>query len=178
MIGPLLHFEVDEEDVLVSLYALLTATSGPSLGMYLETVVEEWLESRARQRFESEGDAASGQWEQLLFPETHEFRRSQGFPPAHPINRRTGALMNWVTTAGGTTTVFSAGSGAILSWPDMPSNAETMEKLRTAQTGKGDPYTPRRPVLAIDAIDMSFALDSLEKWIIAAVENPSGTWRL
>ena len=176
MITPNIHFEVLDDDAVVALYALLTATSGAILGLFLETAVESWLETRAAQRFASEGDSASGKWEQLLFPETHEWRESQGFPPAHPINRRTGELMQWVVTAGGTTSVFSAGSGAILSWPEMPTDATLQEKLRTAQRGKGDPYTPARPVVAMDAADLAFTLEALEKWIINAVENPSGSW--
>ena len=176
--GPLVQFEVMDEDVIVALYALLSATSSVSMALFLEGVMEEHFEQRAQARFASEGDQASGQWEELLFPETHDFRVEQGFPPAHPINRRTGELFRWVTQGGGDVAPFGGSSvpGAILSWPKMPNDPETREKLHTAQAGKSDPYTPPRPVVAMDQIDLAFALSALEKWIIFSVENPSGLW--
>lgn len=172
MVAPNLHFEVLEEDVLVALAAMSRAVGAASLTLFLETVLEEWFEVRAERRFQTEGDAASGKWEELLFPETHNFRESQGFPPDHPINRRTGELQNWVTNAGGTATPFGSGDGAILTWPELPTEDELRTKYDTAQRGKPNPYTPPRPVVAMDLIDLDFALEALEKWIVNMVEQP------
>lgn len=172
MVAPNLHFEVLEEDVLAALAAMARATGSASLAMFLETVMEEWFEMRAARRFATEGDSASGKWEELLFPETHDIREAKGFPRAHPINRRTGELQDWVLTAGGTVSPFGSGDGAILTWPDLPTSDELRTKYDTAQRGKPNPYTPPRPVVAMDMVDLERALDALEKWIVHMVESP------
>lgn len=134
--------------------------SPPALAGFLKSHVEPILEKRAAQRFASEGDAASGKWA-ALSPVTEHFRQTSGFPPSHPINRRTGELEDYITGAGGD--AMPLGLGAELVWPKPPAGL-VARKIKRAQVG--DKRTPARPVMAVDEEDMVATQTALALWIV------------
>lgn len=129
------------------------------LGAWLKNDVAEWFQTRARARFDSEGDTASGRWQPLTFS-TRQIRKSKGFSPSHPINQRTRALYAFVTNSKGD---FSPTlDGGTLLWPGAVTGArETERKFEVAQQGTDDnpmfanaAPTPARPVVAWDETDL------------------------
>jgi len=147
----------------VRLLTRLEVTLGPvGLTAFAKTVMTPYMRERARARFANEGDDAVGQWMPLQ-EATWNFREEQGFPPDHPINKRTGRLEAYIT--GGGVGVTPTPDGALLTFPDQPPTGETARKLETAQYGKNDPYTPSRPVLGISEVDVAFAVTALADFI-------------
>lgn len=119
---------------------------------FLAGQVTPYLKGRARSRFANEGDEVSGPWAPLS-PVTAQIRSGLGYPPEHPINRRTGQLERWVTeSAPG---IIYTPIVAQLTYPGNPPTGTTKEKVTLAQTGqapKGRSTSPR-PVLGLDMTD-------------------------
>lgn len=126
---------------------------GPvGMSFFLAGQVTPYLKGRAKNRFANEGDEVSGPWASLS-PVTAHIRSSLGYPPEHPINRRSGALERWVTESA--PLVIYTPILSELTYPGNPPTGKLHEKVTTAQTGqvkKGSPTVPR-PVLGIDATD-------------------------
>lgn len=133
-----------------------------ALAGFLKTTMEPYLRQRAQQRFASEGDEASGKWSPLS-PATENIRSSSGFAPAHPINHRTGELERYITGASGN--IQSAPGGIELVWPGTAPTGELYDKVSTAQSGRPDPVTVPRPVLAISATDVNQYMTVLAYYI-------------
>lgn len=134
--------------------------SPASLAAFNAGPVVEYLQERAAERFEQEGDAASGKW-RPLHPATISRRTSEGYTPIR-INARTGAMKAWVLGARGT--VVPSEQATTLRWPGKPPG-ELNTKLRTAQFGKKKPSTVARPVIALDEVDVFTVRFMLEKWV-------------
>lgn len=152
----------DTTAVQAALLRLEIALAPPGLAHFLGTMVEPYLQTRAINRFASEGDDVSGRWAPLA-PFTENIRRSQGYGAAHPINRRTGKLENYITNTPGTIT--TGGDVSRLKFPGATPTGELRDKVRVAQVGdpgtKGSPMTPARPVLGMNATDLEAILVGL-----------------
>jgi hypothetical protein len=143
--------DVESEHVLLTLARLEVLISPLGLQVFLDTEVDPYIRARVEARFWAEGDDAVGRWAPLK-PATEQFRREMGFPPSHPINVRTGDLMDYITQAD--PSIVPMGSGAIFNFPDsLPTDSEVDLAYRTAQLGRSDPSTVPRPVLGLGRKD-------------------------
>lgn len=137
-----------------------------ALMVFLDTTIDPYLRGRARQRFASEGDAASGKWAPLA-EATQNIRDSQGYGATGPINHRTGALENYILNTDGT--VQNIGIGAQLTLPGPTNDPLLASKFKTAQQGKKKPQTPARPVLALDLTDFTVINGSLLTYVLTGI---------
>lgn len=158
-----LDFELvgDEQSVQLMLERLDTALSPIGMALWMGAVVGPWLRERAQGRFAEEGDDVTGKWKPLA-PATQQIRSAGEWPvgPAHPINKRTSELENYIT--GSDATVVSHTMGSSLTYPGKQTRKKSVvEKVRTAQKGKTNPRTPARPVLGMNERDLTFVLSSL-----------------
>jgi hypothetical protein len=129
---------------------------------FLKTVVDPFIRNRIQERFAGEGDDVSGNWHPLSVA-TQQIRASYGFPPAHPINVRTGKLASWLV--GSSSDVKQFGIGASLQHPPPGSDAILAKKLATAQSGSSQPPTAPRPVIGVNENDLLFVTSSLVAWL-------------
>lgn len=170
-------FDVEGADEIADRYDdLAYRTTGPAMADWMQRVVAPFLQTRATRRFASEGDDASGKWEQLAIA-TRLIRRNMGFPPAHPINVRTGDLRDFVIN---TENIASTAQTATLQKPGKTGTSRlTEQKLRVAQRGglppragktrgKAGPNRPAppRPVAAINRTDEDFIFNRLVAWML------------
>lgn len=155
--------QVDRKTAGLALEKLERFLSDAWLAFFLETEVEQYIKSRAKRRFDSEGDDVSGPWAPLA-PATREFRRAEGFDPDAPINVRSRELINWVTQSEGR--VAPVGVGVRLTYPGNQPTGELKKKVQTAQSGstrnRGMRPTPPRPVLGVNATDLMFVMTRLK----------------
>lgn len=159
-----LNIYVGAESAEDAITSLVYSTSPPALAYFMHTRALNWLQRRARDRFATEGDDASGGW-QLLTDATVNIREAKGFVPIR-INRRTSELHNWVVNAEGA--VVTSPSLTQLTWPGPAGGGELEEKMRTAQQGKSDPRTPARPVVAVNEVDLMSILTLLGDFLLHA----------
>lgn len=145
---------------------LAGALSPTGLALWMESVLTPYLQQRARDRFRSEGDDAVGKWAPLS-PATVSIRENAGYSGEHPINHRSGQLERYITS-GAVMRVTLFPGGALMTYPGNEPTGELGRKLQTAQEGKGQPYTPARPVLGISSKDISFAITALDEYITSA----------
>lgn len=137
---------------------------GP-IGMagFLELNVGPYLQSRARDRFQTEGDDVSGTW-QALAASTVQRRERMGLPGANPINRRTTELERYITRSGYKTTPNPV--GVTLQYPaEKGRGFGLQQKMQTAQMGKTYPATPARPVLGMNERDLLYVVSTLAFYI-------------
>lgn len=139
------------QDVQAMLHRLDTSLNPTAIAAFLGAEVDPYIRERARQRFANEGDDVVGQWAPLA-DATNAFRTAQGFPAAHPINKRTGELEAYIVSAPNQITISTFGTTLVS--PRPTSNKWLQEKLRTAQMGKDRPRTPARPVLGLNEKDL------------------------
>lgn len=145
------------------------ATGEMSLFEFLRTSVEPFIRHRTEQRFAEEGDEASRKWRELRVA-TQNIRETEGYPPDHPINVRSGDLLEFVTGSGlaNPTTL-----GAELQFPSHEASGSLLEKFKTAQQGnvkqvtRGFQPTPARPVLVLGEFDLLSVMEMLKVWIVA-----------
>lgn len=157
-----------DEEVERLLSRLDAALSPIALAAFMEGSVGPTMLARIESRFEQEGDDASGKWAPLQ-ESTNQIREQLGYPPAHPINVRGGELHNFVT---GSARSAAEPFGASTTIPDSTPTGELYDKLFTAQAGAsqvGYRPTPPRPVLAMDANDLTLVLLQLSQYIRSAV---------
>ncbi|AKJ71809.1 hypothetical protein TIN4_12 [Tsukamurella phage TIN4] len=143
------------------LKAIQNKVEGAGLAAFMQGFASQILQDRAAERFNNGGDDASGAW-QPLRDSTIARREKQGYVPIK-INDRTGALRAWVESANGR--IVATKSAAVLEWPGTPSNKTIGKKLKVAQQGTNSPYTPARPVVAINSGDLLTILAAMEAWI-------------
>jgi hypothetical protein len=153
---------VDKTSVDAMLNKLARKISGPGLAFWLQGSVVPWLQTRAQQRFASEGDDVSGAWFPLK-PFTQQARAAAGYTPDHPINVRTGELERYITGDAGA--VAAGPAFARLDYPSPPGSGDLRDKVETAQIGKAFPSTPARPVLGVNIRDLEAAMLSLALYI-------------
>lgn len=138
---------------------LTTQTAPPAMRQYLEGRGYRWLQSRIMARFHTEGDDATGKWARLKLA-TMRIRANKGFPPAHPINVRTGAMQRFITSS---KLVRTNATGASLRIPARTPGGELGAKFRRAQVG--DARTVRRPLIGLSLLDAEELTDDLERFI-------------
>lgn len=162
---------VQDGDVRKVFDALGLSISGPMLQKFLRDDVGSFFRNDIEDRFNEEGDLASGFWAPLQ-PATLHIKQQlpdlQGAP--EDINIRTGDMFEWLT---GSYPVFSGANWAEM---DIPGDAPTPlleKKLSTAQRGSannpmpGFGPTPPRPALAIsEAHHLATVLAMLEYHIV------------
>lgn len=143
-----------------------TALSPVIIGGFLQSTVDPYIRGRAKSRFANEGDDVSGKWLPLK-EVTQKIRADSGYGAAGPINIRTGELEQYITgTPGG---VMPNVSGATLTSPGSPPSGELLKKVQTAQVGQKNPNTAPRPVMGVNAADLSVILIDLSKFIVTRV---------
>lgn len=153
----------DQAGVQAMLLRLEAALSPPGVGAFLKGVVDPILRVRASDRFRSEGDDVSGQWAPLM-ASTQAIRASGSYGAAHPINRRTGRLENYITGTPSNLQTF-AGGGRLI-FPGTQAQGDTADKVRTAQVGASYPKTVPRPVLGVNERDLELVLVGLATHIM------------
>lgn len=154
----------DWTDVELMLTRLDTALSPVALATFLSGPVEEYLMGRIEQRFADEGDDVVGGW-QPLHASTNEIREALGYSPEHPINVRTGEMLEFLT-AGGDTQVEPYGASVRI--PRDEPVGELQQKLEHAQVGgtqEGYSPTVPRPVMGMNLADLEVMLIELGTWI-------------
>lgn len=156
-----LDITVDNRRPTLRLQAISDRIGTAGLAAFLQGFAAPLLQERAAARFADEGDSASGPWKPLS-DATISRREKAGYVPIK-INERTGQMRAWVEGAPGR--VFSSKGFAVLEWPGTPSNRTTGKKLKVAQMGLAEPYTPPRPVIAIDPEDQLAILAAAEQWV-------------
>jgi hypothetical protein len=157
-----------DKDVSAMLGRIESAVSGVGLSRFMAEMMRPYLNARARARFANEGDDVVGKWLPLS-EGTAAIRESKGYPGEHPINHRTGQLERWIT--GGAVGVTTFPGGVLMTYPKDAPTGELAQKIQTAQEGKGQPYTPARPVLGLNETDFLFAANALETHITRAVRG-------
>ena len=168
-------------DVTAMVLKLQDRLSPSALKGFLIERAHRDLRLRAEQRFSSEGDDATGPWQQLAYA-TGRIRMFQGYGPFHPINVRTGKLKSFVLNS---FTIKAQSRGVTLMMPGS-ATGELMAKFRTAQQGGGGkartsrPTTgegssgpnrmaPARPVLALMSRDREMIYNDLLDWVRAGI---------
>lgn len=118
---------------------------------FMQAGVVPYIQQRISKRFAQEGDDVVGKWHPLK-QETEIIRQRHGFPPAHPINVRTGQMRGLLTGSFGR--VISSGGLTELEFPSGANMTGLLQrKLMTAQMGSQFPPTPPRPVLGFNMND-------------------------
>lgn len=152
MVSSNFDIKVDDKITLENLKRLSDKFNSLDLESWMKGELLAYLHTRASNRFSSEGDDAVGRWLPLSTA-TQAIRAGAGFGPAHPINVRTGDLKSFMMGDPGQFAMNS--SYAELKYPGSPSTQALQEKLSTAQTGRGNPATPKRPVVGLGPTDIA-----------------------
>lgn len=162
---------VEDYDVQNLMRDLGLAISGPSFRRFLKDDVSDFFRNDIQERFNEEGDLASGFWAPLS-PATLHIKQAlpdlRGGP--EDINVRTGDMFDFLTDD---YPVASGSDWAELEIPGDPPSPMLEKKLHTAQRGSsnnpmpGFGPTPPRPVLALsEAHHLAVILEMLEFHII------------
>jgi len=173
---------VEDDEVNKALQALWWAISGASLRRFHVVATSPFLRQRAKERFRSEGDAASGAWAALT-DSRNDIREHAGFPAAHPINRASGELENYILS--GKDDITWGPGWAAFFLPRNTGSARLLGRMTTAQEGRTGGHmpmgwgmegtkpspsaTPKRPVVAMDMTDTAHLMAALEIFIAAEV---------
>lgn len=165
MTGFNILFEADAASTNAMLAELEKRLSSEGLADFLSDRVDGFLRARIAQRFSGEGDDVSGAWHPLTVA-TSMIRASQGFPPDHPINVRTGDMRSFLVNSASDVKEHSL--GATLKHPPPTTNKFINEKIRTAQQGKSRPRTPPRPVIGVNENDLLFVTSELAAYLMGA----------
>lgn len=164
-----LSIKADTSDVERMLKNLVEVTSPIGMTVWMETVMEPWLQARVRSRFGTEGDDVSGQWLPLR-PYTQMVRSQSGYGAEHPINIRTGELLRYLDSSDAG--IVAIPSGTQMTYPGVSAGGSLAEKLSTAQVGSPDGRTPARPVLGLSLYDLQQALITLSAFVQAGANKP------
>lgn len=171
---------VDKKDVDRHMRAIEDSLRGNSMMLFHQLATQQILRNRARERFAKEGDAVSGRWARLL-DSTQDIREHAGYGPAHPINKRTGELENYITNGNNQ---FTYGADFANFFMPGRGSRTARAKLATAQGGRpaGGPMpdgwggtkpspspTVPRPVIGMDAVDLAHVVAAFPIWLGAEV---------
>ena len=138
------------------LNGLDTALNPVAIAGFLGAVVDPYLRKRAQARFTSEGDDVVGGWAELK-EATQNIRSDLGYGAAHPINKRTGELEDYIVNSPNSLNIHPW--GASLTLPGNAPVGELADKVRRAQ--QGDVRQVPRPVLGMNERDLAFVLLAL-----------------
>jgi hypothetical protein len=149
----------NQRGVQAMLNSIDSALSPTGLASFLGLAVGPWVKERAADRFASEGDDVTGKWAPLQ-DTTIDIREKSGFEGAHPINKRTGELEEYITQ--GQVGITAAPGLAVMTYPKNPPATKSLkEKVSTAQRGRSNPSTVARPVLGLNERDLAQVLTML-----------------
>lgn len=158
------EISVETSDVERLLTSAELALSPIGMKRFVDTWAADYFRERAKRSFDTESDPATGVWKPLG-QAANNLREYDGFPPAHPINVRTGELRSWLVNSRGTSLVL--GSTVEYWFPELIAPSGPAEaKLHTAQLGRPTGYnwlfpghaTPARPVTSITGGDVGAVL--------------------
>lgn len=153
----------DVSNTMRAMGILQTRLQFAGLENFLQQQVVPWLRSRAGARFAAEGDDVSGPWTPLSRA-TQMIRAKKGFPPAHPINKRTGEMEGFLLRADGQ--IRGSAGYASLNWPGNSGRTRNIDqKIRTAQGMTVG--TPARPVLGLGQPDDIFINSQLLSYLLS-----------
>jgi hypothetical protein len=155
------YVAIDDSRPTLRLKAIQDRVGGAGLASFMQGFAAPLLQERAHDRFESEGDDASGYWRPLA-ASTIARREKAGYVPIR-INDRTGAMRAWVERAQGS--IKGTKAAVIYEWPGTPTNRTTGRKLKVAQMGLANPWTWPRPVVAVDEDDLLLIISAMESWV-------------
>lgn len=153
--------DVDNQRPTLRLKALQDRVEGAGLAAFMQGFAAPILQDRAYERFETEGDPATGYWRPLA-ASTIARREKAGYVPIK-INDRTGAMREWVENSPGM--IKGTKAAVIFEWPGTSPNRTTAKKLKVAQQGLMSPYTPPRPVVGVDEEDLFLIMSAMEAWV-------------
>lgn len=157
---------LDDARVMEQLDIIEAVLSEASIENFLSKVAIPYIQDRMDNRFDGEGDDVVGRWQQLA-PSTVSIRAAAGFPGDHPINYRTGEMLDYLDTNEGE---LSTGPGDVrITYPGGAMSVEIQQKMMTAQFGRDTPRTPKRPILGMNQIDAADLTDDLSMYIIGGL---------
>lgn len=149
--------------------------SEPALALLVRQMLLPIASTSSRARIASQKTAAGGRWRQLK-ESTQRVRRSLGLPGIsghYPINKRTGALEQFLSSASGDVTILSEYvQGA---WPANISMDGTrlMYAYHTAQAGSKRWKTPARPIVALSPTDIAVLGQMTQLYVEQVFESAS-----
>lgn len=163
---------VHEEQVLAIFAAVEHSIQPSQLWEFMEDTAWPFMEKKLVDRFAYEGDSASGTWPSLS-PATVNIKEKLDAEMPDAPNVRTGELMEYITTSHLSS---PTSDGAVMVFPDVPSDPIMRRKIEVAQFGDPGPNwlnpamrpTPARPVIAVDESDMVLMLKALSVHIVSA----------
>jgi len=161
---PAVVLTVEATEVLHIMQQLIFVTSPPMLAGFAATTIGSYLGETAEQRFTEQG-SSEGPWEPLR-PMTQRIRESMGLDPDFPINVRFGDLRQWLSDDHGI--VEPTAFGVDLWWPGLSPDTTLEDELETAQMGRTDPPTVRRPVVELTEEDAIVIFELFAHWIQGA----------
>jgi hypothetical protein len=158
------HFDVDQAMAGAFIAELNRRVQPASLAAFVHHTVGPFIRRRIDQRFLGEGDDVTGRWHPLTMA-TQMIRAQKGYPPDHPINRRTNLMHNFLVSDPGQTRI----SGPLIEFthPQPTGDGLMNQKIETAQAGRRRPFTPARPVVGLNTNDMLFVTSELAAYLIA-----------
>jgi hypothetical protein len=159
------QFIFHDEEVIALLQSVEVALSPMALSEFMAGPVASYLEVRVAERFASEGDDVTGKWAPLAAA-TQAIRSSLGYGSAHPINVRTGEMLEFVSTGDAK---VEAG-GASYTMPGSSPQGDLAAKMELAQNGgvsESGRDIPARPVLGLNMVDLEAVVGLLESHIAA-----------
>lgn len=158
----MLTFVVTMQDGVTPALAILDEKISPAgLEAFLMAQADPWIRMRAKERFDGEGDDATGKWAPLKSA-TINIRQGLGYGGAHPINVRTGTMEEFLTTH--RSVVWEESDGATLQYPGTIPGGELGAKLKRAQ--QGDTRAKARPVIGMSPTDTAAIMTRLERYIL------------
>lgn len=158
-----IDMDIDPSQVDALFLMIAKRISGPGLLQFLEDRLDPYVRQRVSMRFAGEGDDVTGAWLPLT-KATEKMRAAAGYPPAHPINVRSGEMRNWLLKNESQMKTF--GGDALLIYPNVLPPGDVAKKVITAQLGHRASRTPPRPVVGLNRFDLAFTQAQLTKWIL------------
>jgi hypothetical protein len=155
--------DVEAAGVITDLQRLHDRVGASGLEQFLITHTHPFLQSRASNRFDNEGDDAVGQWAPLG-PATQAIRSALGYGSSHPINVRTGEMRGFVE--GSAADIVGGADSAILFFPERNMSSTVAKKMTTAQMGASFPATPARPVVAVSNVEEEIITRDLASYLM------------
>lgn len=151
---------VDTRSTKAVLDQLERNTNPLGLATYMGTIAAPYFSRRARDRFKTGGDNASGSWAALT-EATKEIRQNLGYSSGArkgEINVRSGRMQDWLVRPN--IVLAEDAAGTTLTWPG-PEDRKMVERLAQAA---GRRRGPARWVIAYDAGDVAYLLRTMESF--------------
>ncbi len=159
-----IRVNVNSREVERMLEKVQDSLSPTGLDSFFNQRLAPFFRRRVSDRFAGEGDDASGEWAPLSNA-TVKIRESMGYPGAHPINVRSGSMKEFLEKAQGQT--FPSEGATTFVFPGRSPGGKISERILNAQTGENgrEKKNPVRPVLAVNPVDLEYAMYALMGYI-------------